>query len=422
MGFATEWLAERAIFPAVINETPDYKTGIVVVVPAFNEPDITALFDSLSECSEPECKVEIIVVINARADSGEELIQNNKICIENIKRWKIKHQELFFRLFIFDTGQPMIKGWGVGLARKTGMDEALRRFDAINNPDGVIVCLDADCTVSKNYFTAIKTEMLDRRDHTACSIYFEHRLNDMFFPQEVTRNIILYELHLRYYLQGLRYSGFPYAFHTVGSALAVKAFQYIKAGGMNRKQAGEDFYFIQKLVPLGGYFYLNSATVYPSPRESFRVPFGTGATMTRMMREGNGLLLSYNINSFTELHWLFSSSGSLFSCRDKDLLDFFLSMPAGLKKFIPEQEWSEKINEIYANTSGPESFVKRFYGWFNMFRIVKYMNFVHQGIYDKQNVTTSANDLLSVNDHNFRSDDPEALLLFYRSMEKNEKP
>ena len=88
MGFATEWLAERAIFPAVIKETPDYKTGIVVVVPAFNEPDITVLLDSLSECSEPECKVEIIVVINAREDSGEDLIQNNKICIENIERWK----------------------------------------------------------------------------------------------------------------------------------------------------------------------------------------------------------------------------------------------------------------------------------------------------------------------------------------------
>ncbi len=35
----------------------------------------------------------------------------------------------------------------------------------------------------------------------------------------------------------------------VGSALAVKALQYVKAGGMNRKQAGEDFYFVQKLVP-----------------------------------------------------------------------------------------------------------------------------------------------------------------------------
>jgi len=42
---------------------------------------------------------------------------------------------------------------------------------------------------------------------------------------------------------------------------------------MNRKQAGEDFYFIQKLMPLGGYFALNSTAIYPSPRESSRVPF-----------------------------------------------------------------------------------------------------------------------------------------------------
>ena len=50
--------------------------------------------------------------------------------------------------------------------------------------------------------------------------------------------------------------------------MAVKALPYVKAGGMNRRQAGEDFYFIQKLVPSGGYFSLNSTTVYPSPRAS----------------------------------------------------------------------------------------------------------------------------------------------------------
>jgi hypothetical protein len=46
---------------------------------------------------------------------------------------------------------------------------------------------------------------------------------------------------------------FSYAYHTVGSAMAVKAYQYVKVGGMNRRQAGEDFYFIQKLVHSGNF-------------------------------------------------------------------------------------------------------------------------------------------------------------------------
>jgi len=35
--------------------------------------------------------------------------------------------------------------------------------------------------------------------------------------------IAAYELHLRYYVQALRYAGFPHAHHTVGSCLAVRA-------------------------------------------------------------------------------------------------------------------------------------------------------------------------------------------------------
>ncbi len=129
------------------------------------------------------------------------------------------------------------------------------------------------------------------------------------FPEDIYRYITLYELHLRYYIQGLRYSGFPYAFHTVGSAIAVKAFQYVKAGGMNRRQAGEDFYFVQKLVPLGGYFALNSTTVYPSPRESFRVPFGTGAAISRLMNNPGEEFLTYNFEAFRELRSLFTTAG-----------------------------------------------------------------------------------------------------------------
>ena len=78
-----------------------------------------------------------------------------------------------------------------------------------------------------------------------------------------TSDIIFRDLH---------FTGFPYVHHTVGSAIAVKAMTYVKAGGMNRRMAGEDFYFIQKLLPAGGFFNLNQTTVYPSPRSSQGFP------------------------------------------------------------------------------------------------------------------------------------------------------
>ena len=65
MGFASAWLEARALFPEIIEEAPDKQTGIIVVVPSFDEPGIGRLLDSLASCSEPECKVEVIIVVNA---------------------------------------------------------------------------------------------------------------------------------------------------------------------------------------------------------------------------------------------------------------------------------------------------------------------------------------------------------------------
>ena len=158
MGFASTYLTERVLFPEIIKEAPDKQTGIIVIVPAYNEPGINKLLDSLLLCSEPECKVEVIIVVNAPAEAVKESIENNKRTIINIERWKNEHNNCFFRLFTFMAGHPSVRGWGVGLARKTGMDEAVRRFNTINNPGGVILNLDADCLVEKNYFVSVKVQ------------------------------------------------------------------------------------------------------------------------------------------------------------------------------------------------------------------------------------------------------------------------
>ena len=225
MGFASAWLNEKALFPEFIKETPDNQTGIIVVVPAFDEPGITTLLNSLKSCIEPDCKVEVIIVVNAPADASQESLKNNRNCIKNIEQWRNDNKNLFFRLYDVNTGKAPIAEWGVGLARKTGMDEALRRFDTLQRPEGAIVCLDADCTVKTDYFTALCNEFVKKKERKACSLYFEHPLSGNQFPERIYSYITLYELHMRYFVQGLKYSGFPYAFHTVGSAMAVKALQ-----------------------------------------------------------------------------------------------------------------------------------------------------------------------------------------------------
>ena len=117
-------------------------------------------------------------------------------------------------------------------------------------------------------------------DKDAASIYFEHDLNDTVGIEK--EHIIAYELHLRYLIHAQRFCGHPFAYHTVGSSMAVRRQAYMQQGGMNTRQAGEDFYFLQKFIETGKLFEIKSTVVYPQARISLRVPFGTGKAMHQM--------------------------------------------------------------------------------------------------------------------------------------------
>ncbi len=114
MGFATNWLAEKALFPQLFKENPDNLTGIISVVPAYNEPGITTLPDSLALCSQPRCRVEIIIIVNLKPDAGIDAALNNRKCIENINSWDKANPGHFFRLLVHDTGNSGV--WIRGLS------------------------------------------------------------------------------------------------------------------------------------------------------------------------------------------------------------------------------------------------------------------------------------------------------------------
>jgi hypothetical protein len=418
MGFASAYLSGRTVFPQLIQERPDPGTGLIIVIPAYNEPQVTDVLDSLSECTPPGCGIEVIIVVNSPLLASPCERELQKVTIGNILSWKYDHPGSFFRLHAIDSTELEPVDWAVGLARKTGMDEAVRRFDQVGKPDGVIVSLDADCRVEAGYLAEICNQLYKINGRSGCSVYFEHPLKGEAFPDNYYSAITRYELHLRYYFQGLSFTGFPWVHHTVGSAIAVKALAYVKAGGMNRRKAGEDFYFVQKLVQGGGYFNLNTTAVYPSPRASGRVPFGTGATIGRLTGIRGEVMLTYNIEAFRDLKRLFSlvSQELLYNSADETCLH--ASLPESVRSFISGEEWSRRIREIRMNTSGEKSFAKRFYSWFNMFMIVKYMNSVHRGFYKKLPVGEAASELLAEIGHKSELKDPSDLLEQFRGLER----
>jgi hypothetical protein len=418
MGFASAWLEKGTVFPEFIKEAPHNDTGIIVVIPSYDETGIIRLLNSLAECSKPGCRTEVIININAPEEASRESLLNNKITQESINIWEKGNTKHFFRLYFFNTGQPSIKKWGVGLARKSLMDEALRRFDFINQPDGVIANLDADCTVQENYFLSLENDLLKKPTRKACSIYFEHPIEGNEFTSEIYNSIVQYELHLRYYHYALRYCGFPYYFHTVGSSIAIKSLPYLQAGGMNRLQAGEDFYFIQKLMPLGGYFSMNSTTVYPSPRKSGRVPYGTGVVVSKMVDNREMCFMSYNPMAFQDLKALFNRIEEAFYTDEAGNRKLFLTFPQSVKSFIKEDDWVNRLCEIRANTSKISTFRKRFFEWFNMFMVVKFLNNYHRFNMNKIPVEEAAIRLLDLTGVDPIPIGAISLLMYFRDKER----
>src|SRR5262249_45671316 len=139
-----------------ISVPPRSDLGIVVVIPCFNEPDLIGSLASLWECARPDCAVEVIVVINSAIGSSLEARSQNEQTLRAVLPWVNEHSEPRFQFHALPFFELPPKHAGVGLARKIGMDEALRRLADIGNTRGIIACYDADCRCERNYLTSIE--------------------------------------------------------------------------------------------------------------------------------------------------------------------------------------------------------------------------------------------------------------------------
>lgn len=405
-----------------LTELPLPELGLVIIIPCFDESNLLRTLDSLVACTLPTCKTEVIVIINSSLETDKKLKEHNLITEVELERWIIKNEKPELRFFCINKDILPARIAGVGLARKIGMDEAVRRFDTVGNQKGVIVCLDADCTVQTNYLTALENHFLLNPDTTGCSIYFEHPLEGNEFTPQVYEGIIRYELFLRYYNCALRFSGYPFAFHTIGSSMAVRTGVYQQQGGMNKRKAGEDFYFLTKIFPLGGFTELNDTTVFPSPRPSDRVPFGTGKAIMKWMEDGSGIYPTYHPKTFTDLGELFSIVPNLYLTTEEDAQQKIATLSPVFQLFLNLNEFAAKLNEIRSNVSSETQFINRFYRWFNNFMVLKFVHFARDNHYAQPDIVEAAKTLLN---HSGIEFDPSAsareLLLIFRELERNNK-
>ncbi len=405
------YLENFSFYKPLIREKPLTRPDLIVTVPVYNEEEknISDLSESLLKAYKKEFKIEIIFLINEPENEKKEIIERHKKIIKKLKKLKKESETKNLRIYSIYLKDIPLKKFGIGYARKVLCDEAIWRFKKINNPKGIISCLDADCVVEENYFEEI-IKIFNKTETEFSHIYFEHPYNNIE-DEKLKKGIIYYELFLRFYKNSLLFSDYPYVSYTIGSCLVFRAETYARFGGFKAKRkAGEDFYFVQKILPNVKFTEITETKIFPSARISERVPFGTGKALKDFMLGKEKFYYTIPFEPFRDLKHLKNFIKGEIELKE---------LPLSLRKFLLKENVIKKLREIERKTCDKKSYVKKFYLWFNLLKVWRYLRFcVDKKIYQKSKIDESVRELLKeigvrTRFHNSESS-PEKLLEFLR--------
>jgi hypothetical protein len=388
----------------------------VVVIPAYAEREM--LFSTLASLAQnPPSSLDysfILCVINNKGNSPHAAIKNNLQTIKYLEALVKKKplrkfntdQEIYpllltlsdakLKLGYIDVSSrgneiPQNLG-GVGMARKIGMDTALRLLKESSAPRNLILSLDADTLVQNNYLSAIK-KYFTQKVKTAIVAY-EHQMPLNYEEQAA---ICCYEIFLRYWVLGLKYAKSPWAFHSIGSTIVASTEAYLEVRGMNKREAGEDFYFLSKLAKMSKIGYIKETCVYPSARPSARVPFGTGKRIQRFLSgDQKEEYLLYDPQIFVILADWLQLMKNQFICGDDEILIKTEQIHPRLKSFLKDCDFTAVWLKIRRNARDEKTLTRQFNDWFDGFKTLKLINYFTKEVYPQINMFEALDRILSM--------------------------
>tara|TARA_B100001123_G_scaffold321423_1_gene360480 strand:+ start:2528 stop:3880 length:1353 start_codon:yes stop_codon:yes gene_type:complete len=302
-------------------------TDHLLVIPAHNESAtfLEGIRPALTAAHDRGQRTVCIVVVNATEASSQRIHDTNQNLLTSLKShgptarlhtfnetpcWHVETKH--FDLVLIDKNSQhnrLPKREGVGLARKIGCDVALSYLHAGLSRAKFIHMSDCDVQLPDDYFT------MTAPTSSAAVVYpFRHvPCGNTVLDEAHAR----YEAYLRYYILGLRYANSPYAFHTLGSCIAIESRAYAGVRGIPKREAGEDFYVLNKLAKLGKIHTAKSSPITIRARVSLRVPFGTGRATRELVKDINAYRI-YAPKLFALLRvWLLALGGIGLSSPDK---------------------------------------------------------------------------------------------------------
>ena len=254
---------------------------------------------------------------------------------------------------------------GVGLARKIGADLLLALIEARHIRSPWIHCSDADVRFPADYFERVTFR--GQKGHSALLYPFQHvppmdssktpsqdagaddSESSLHHRDPVYQAGLQYEISLRYYVLGLQFAESSYAFHSIGSTLAVHANAYAQVRGFPRREAAEDFYLLNKLAKVGKVEALPGRPLLLSSRTSSRVPFGTGAAIRRLVEPGSSEITTYDPRVFHYLRvWQRALSRALTIDGSEGSLSALVLQYADEDPVVDSEKLTRALGEITA--------------------------------------------------------------------------
>lgn len=222
-------------------------------------------------------RIAIIVCVNNRASHSKDVKIRNKQTFDALKN---DFADFVVPIDCFSASKELPETDGAGLARKIPLDYGYLCLTAQKSAHKkLLCCMDADTLVEENYFCEIYNAFAKKGKVGVTD--FAHRKDG---SEQENHFIALYEDYLKTHAQKMQKAKSPWYPVALGPTIVCTLDAYAQSGGMSRRCAGEDFYFLQALlklcIPFKNRFIARINTcVHPSPRVSDRVPFGTGAAI-----------------------------------------------------------------------------------------------------------------------------------------------
>ncbi|MCB1687010.1 MAG: hypothetical protein KDI33_00910 [Halioglobus sp.] len=371
----------------------------VLVIPAYREAP--ALLEQLARVPPGAGSTLVILVLN-RPDSDSDPLANadlrDAVAQSGLPQATRDSVSVYCLnpttdLYLYDLEMlsgPTAQSQGVGLARKTGCDLALHWKQAGGIGGEWLYSTDADAILPQDFFAQLD----DALPGAVAAVFpFRHMPGA---DKACNTATALYELRLHHYVLGLEYARSPYAFHTLGSALAIRFGAYAHAHGFPKRAGAEDFYLLNKLAKLGPVAHLQGRCIELQSRRSTRVPFGTGPAVAAIMAAENphDTALFYHPQCFEALAAVLAILPALAENPGQDIDSLMRELGEVEKRgqtpisAVTRQKATAALTGLgiaaaldhcrrQANSSA--QFSRQFHQWFDGFRTLKFIHALRDG-------------------------------------------